>query len=121
MIETTSPVPPIQPDPKIAPAITHAAGIDIPEQARARLPHECAKCHARWGGLNTSHCSGCHITLTGLTAFDKHRSGSHSQGTRHCLSPEKVGLVDAGRAYPCWGLPGGETDWASVLDSDGAA
>lgn len=78
----------------------------------------CAHCAARWGGLNTSHCSKCHATFTGLTAFDKHRDGSHARSTRHCLPPEKVGLIDAGRAYPCWGLPA-ETDWLSEIGAQG--
>ncbi len=66
----------------------------------------CARCHARWGGLKTAHCAACHQTFTAITAFDKHRSGSHSEDTRRCLDPASVGLIDAQRAYPCWGLPG---------------
>ncbi|TDH48865.1 hypothetical protein E2F47_22125 [Mycobacterium eburneum] len=78
----------------------------------ATQPHECAKCRQRWGGLNTSHCSACHQTFTGLTAFDKHRDGNHAHGTRHCVAPQSVGLVDAGRGYPCWGHPStGEWSW----------
>lgn len=72
----------------------------------AKLPNECGTCQARWGGYNTAHCSGCHLTFTGLSAFDKHRDGSHAKSTRHCVSPESVGLIEAGRAYPCWGFPG---------------
>lgn len=68
--------------------------------------HGCARCPNLWGGFNTSHCGGCHQTFTGLTAFDKHRDGSHSAGTRHCVDPATVGLIDAGRTYPCWGFPG---------------
>ena len=48
----------------------------------------------------------CHQTFSSLSAFDKHRDGSHSQGTRHCLEPIGAGLVDARRNYPCWALPG---------------
>jgi hypothetical protein len=66
----------------------------------------CARCHVRWGGLKTAHCAACHQTFTAVTAFDKHRSGSHSEDTRRCLDPASVGLIDAQRAYPCWGLPG---------------
>lgn len=80
----------------------------------------CGRCSNRWGGLNTAHCPRCHQTFTGLTAFDKHRDGNHAHGTRHCVDPAKVGLVDAGRGYPCWGQPGGETDfWRNP--GDGAA
>ena len=64
-----------------------------------------AQCSAWWGGLRTAHRAACHRTLTVESAFDRHRTGSHSQGTRRCLAPETVGLVAARRAYPCWGLP----------------
>ncbi|GAS98826.1 uncharacterized protein RMCC_5791 [Mycolicibacterium canariasense] len=65
----------------------------------------CARCTNRWGGLNTAHCGACHQTFTTTSAFDKHRDGNHAQGTRHCVDPSTVGLVNAGRAYPCWGWP----------------
>ena len=67
---------------------------------------ECPHCGAWWVGLNTCHCTACHSTFTGVTAFDKHRDGSHSHSTRHCIEPANVGLVDAGRNYPCWANPG---------------
>jgi hypothetical protein len=54
----------------------------------------------------TCHCPTCHATFTRYSTFDIHRAGSHSQGTRHCVEPATVGLVDAGRAYPCWAQPG---------------
>lgn len=72
---------------------------------------ECGTCGAWWTRELTAHCSGCHRTYTGMTAFDAHRSGSHTAGTRHCLDPADVGLVDAGRAYPCWGTKGDGTEW----------
>ncbi len=67
----------------------------------------CARCGARWGGLRTAHCDACHETFTVAAAFDKHRAGSHTGG-RRCIDPAAVGLVDAGRAYRCWGYPGRE-------------
>lgn len=79
----------------------------------AALPHHCTRCDARWGGSLTAHCSGCHITVTGLTAFDKHRDGSHAKG-RFCLTPEDAGLVITNRLYPCFGLPGAETHYWEV-------
>lgn len=63
-------------------------------------------CDARWGGLKTCHCSACHNTFTSITAFDKHRTGSHALSERTCLEPSAVGLVLTGRDYPCWGAPG---------------
>ena len=69
-------------------------------------PHHCAKCPSRWAGANTAHCTACHLTFTGLTAFDKHRTGSHSDRRgRFCLAPEVVGLVLTSRLYPCYGEP----------------
>jgi len=62
-------------------------------------------CSAGFSGLKTAHCTGCHATFSTASAFDKHRAGSHTQDTRHCLPPESVGLVSANRAYPCWGYP----------------
>jgi hypothetical protein len=72
----------------------------------------CAEFAARWSGLKTAHCAGCHQTFSVVSAFDRHLAGSHPQGTRHCLDPATVGLCDAGRAYPCWSHPGrtGEAD-----------
>lgn len=73
----------------------------------------CSRCQGVWGGLKAAHCTadGCHQTFTTVSAFDKHRTGSHPHDTRTCLPPEQVGLVDAGRTYPCWGFPGrDETD-----------
>jgi hypothetical protein len=66
----------------------------------------CPRCRNEWGGLKTAHCTVCHQTFTTVGAFDKHRDGSHADDTRHCVDPESVGLVNAGRAYPCWGFPG---------------
>ena len=66
----------------------------------------CTRCPARWGGLKTAHCPACHQTFTTVGAFDKHRSGQHHNSTRHCVDPASLGLVDAGRAYPCWGFEG---------------
>lgn len=71
------------------------------------MSHGCNGCSNRWGGLNTAHCAACHETFTTVTAFDKHRSGSHAKGTRHCLPPEEAGLVLASRDYRCWGWDAG--------------
>ena len=71
----------------------------------SRNPYRCS-CGASWGGLKTCHCPACHETFTGPTAFDKHRAGSHIDATRRCTDPKTVGLVDAGREYRCWALPG---------------
>lgn len=87
----------------------------------------CPRCQGRWSGLNTSHCTSCHQTFTGIAAFDRHRTGSHSEsgekfidkatgeprGPRRCLPPTEVDLVDAQRAYPCWGSADGDRRWTA--------
>lgn len=86
---------------------------------------ECGKCGAWWQGWDTAHCPTCHRMFTTITAFDKHRAGSHAYDTRHCVDPatvlnqkgERV-LIDAGRDYPCWGFPAGEKWWN---EDDGAS
>lgn len=72
---------------------------------------ECRKCGKSWGGYNTVHCTGCHFSFTTQNVSDKHRAGSHARDTRHCLPPDSVGLIDAGRGYPCWGFPGDDKEW----------
>lgn len=63
-----------------------------------------AACGKQWTGLSTSHCGGCHETFTGISAFSAHRVGD-GNGDWHCSDPKDVGLVDAGRKYPCWREP----------------
>jgi len=72
-----------------------------------RQPRNGARCAcgAHWFGLKTCHCTMCHRTFTTVSAFDKHRDGQHPNDTRHCVDPATVGLIDAGRAYPCFGWP----------------
>jgi hypothetical protein len=41
-------------------------------------------------GSSYAHCTSCHLTFSGETAFDKHRKGDDDN--RHCLLPEQVGL-----------------------------
>ena len=77
-----------------------------------------ARCPARWGGLKGARCNACHETFTVVAAFDRHRAGSPTFDDRHCLDPATIGLVDVGRAYPCWGFPGrreGEGESVVVL------
>lgn len=39
-------------------------------------PNSCGKCPARWHGQAMCHCRSCHLTFSGVTAFDMHRAGS---------------------------------------------
>lgn len=70
-------------------------------------------CDARLTGLRTAHCTVCHSTFTTQSGADRHRTGSHANGTRTCLDPaemvDKEGrpiFADAGRVYPCWASAG---------------
>lgn len=56
------------------------------------LPFGCAKCDNRWSGYETAHCGSCHVTCTGLEAFDQHLCHSPAAGME--LAPE--------RAYDCY-------------------
>ncbi|WP_431957296.1 hypothetical protein [Nocardia lijiangensis] len=77
---------------------------------RTKSP-ETVKCRGceRWWPLsahNVCHCAQCHETFTGEQAATRHLVVDY----RHrphvvCRTPQSVGLVDAGREYPCWGLP----------------
>lgn len=85
----------------------------------------CPHCDNQWSGLFSCHCggtAGCHRSFTSVTAFDKHRTGSHAYGTRHCVDPatltDKDGqpaLVPADRAWPGWSMPG---SWHGPEDED---
>lgn len=95
----TAPVQPPSEAEKIAPAgrcgtenrHPSISGTPASEQQR-KPPFSCGRCGQRWGGTLTAHCSGCHQTFTGLTAFDRHRDGDHAKSTRHCRTPHDVGL-----------------------------
>lgn len=60
-------------------------------------PLTCGGCPSRWSGLGRAHCSACHLTFTGVSAFDRHRSDGG------CLLPTDLGMVlrDGG----IWGAP----------------
>ena len=63
------------------------------------MTYSCNVCKNRWGGLNTAHCSACHVTFSTWRSFDAHRS----KGL--CALPADVGLVPQRRAYECYGRP----------------
>jgi hypothetical protein len=77
----------------------------------------CSGCDNHWTGLAVMHCSKCHRTFTGISAFDLHRTGSHAASTRTCLDPVTVfnkagehSLVEVTRQYwSGWGCPGDDT------------
>jgi len=58
----------------------------------------CGGCPSRWSGLARAHCSACHLTFTGVSAFDRHRSADDE-----CLDPTTLGMVL--RPGALWGAP----------------
>lgn len=72
-------------------------------------------CGAWWSGEERSHCGGCHVTLTGLTAFERHRRGMR------CNPPETVGLVAREKPFGLlWGMPAPENGYAWRRSDDTA-
>lgn len=51
----------------------------------------CGTCGARWSGLGRAHCGACHLTFSGVSYFDRHRSVAGDHGS--CLDP--AGLAAA--------------------------
>jgi len=86
---------------------------------------DCSSANSAWLGddhsLIIQVTAMCHATFTGISAFDAHRIGQHEPtgkpgrnvipGPRRCADPTTVGLIDAGRGYPCWGFPGADDRW----------
>lgn len=69
-----------------------------------RIPEvrgSCSGCVARWASPKYAHCSGCHVTFTSVTGFDKHRSPVGEHGA--CLLPVEAGLVE--RKPGVWSFP----------------
>lgn len=75
-----------------------SAGSRLPDRAQCtELPNGC-RCGAHWSGLSAAHCASCHVTFTGVTAFDRHRRAGR------CLIPAEAGLVAKQRAgYVAYG------------------
>ncbi len=64
----------------------------------------CSGCTAKWTGLGRAHCSSCHMTYTGISAFEQHR-GAISEGAPRgfCHDPVSLGMVE--REPNLWGSP----------------
>jgi len=73
----------------------------------------CGGCPARWTLHRRAHCSGCHLTFTGISAFDQHRV--HGA----CAAPAAVGLVE--RDGGLWGAPPMPPEVAAKLRAAGGA
>lgn len=82
------------------------ATVDNPAPGRPANVVTCAKCRSEWSGLAAAHCAGCHLTFTGINAFEKHRL----RGV--CLLPSDRGLVlSPNKWFPAWGNPGDDPRW----------
>jgi hypothetical protein len=64
------------------------------------------RCGAAWGGLRTAHCTSCHRTFSGISAFDGHKPG-------RCRDPGACGMVvvRVSGNQEVWGHPGDGTWW----------
>lgn len=61
-------------------------------------------CGAHWTGARTAHCACCHLTTSGIHAFDAHQR--ITGGVLHCLLPDVAGLVPSSRPWGVlWTLP----------------
>lgn len=71
-------------------------------------------CGAHWTGTRTAHCAACHLTTSGIHAFDAHQR--ITGGILHCLPPDKAGLVPAQRPWGLlWMLPAQDSaPWLTI-------
>lgn len=69
-------------------------------------PNSCGGCDARWTALTLAHCAACHLTFTGITAFDSHRRDGA------CRTPAEAGLILSYRFTPtvAYGHPSRESN-----------
>lgn len=95
----THPIPPTYPGSALLDRLGHPGRADeAATPSRPPLPHGCPRCGLQWSGQLTSHCASCHNTMSGVSAFDRHRRNGA------CRPPAEVGLtLVANRHYPCWG------------------
>lgn len=69
-------------------------------------------CGGHWSGSRTAHCARCHLTTTGLRAFEAHQRVT--RGILQCLPPDKAGLVPVQRPWGlAWSQPGSDDNWWS--------
>lgn len=70
------------------------------------------RCGRTWSGTSRAHCSGCHLTFTGLVAFEKHRKQFE------CVKPWRLPGVFQLR-NGLWGLPGDRPPLARGTEGEG--
>lgn len=63
-----------------------------PSTRKPAAPHTCGTCPATWTGIGPCHCSGCHVTFSGVRLFDTHRRVLRGMDT--CIEPELIRVSD---------------------------
>lgn len=91
--------------------------MDTQTPTTTRIPASAIRrgqCNSWWTGTERSHCGGCCLTFSSLTAFERHRKGLR------CNDPATVGLVARQKPYgDLWGLPGPDGGYAALhTDTD---
>jgi hypothetical protein len=67
-------------------------------------------CGAYWTGGRTAHCARCHLTTTGIRAFEAHQR--ITDGVVQCLPPDEAGLAPHQRPWgTVWSQPGDGATW----------
>jgi hypothetical protein len=57
-------------------------------------------------GATLSQCGGCGLMFASVEAFEVHRSGSHVQRTRRCLTPQEMRAKGMARnERSAWRMP----------------
>jgi hypothetical protein len=70
-------------------------------------------------GATLSQCGGCGLTFVSVEAFEAHRSGSHIQRSRRCLTPQEMRAK--GMAYNecgAWRMPVRVGIYVEVTDGE---
>lgn len=58
--------------------------ITVTRERKPTPPNTCSTCPAAWTGTSPCHCSGCHVTFSGIGLFDTHRRADR------CLDPSAL-------------------------------
>lgn len=70
--------------------------------------NRCGGCENTWTALGACHCSVCHRTFVGLSAFDAHRAAQYTLGEprrvkvkgKYVTRQRKIETRPAGTCYP---------------------
>lgn len=67
----------------------------------------CGSCDNTWGGVAQAHCSVCHELFSGVTSFDRHRSGGKCLKPGTMTNEEGIPVLElrTGGVAPVWAFP----------------